>query len=200
MELEATRELSDLAARAEAFLFAEGGPLSLHQLAKLLKTGEKNAHAALEELSVSLQGSGLTLIHTGKEVSLATSERVSEVVRQSFEEALARDIGDAGLEVLAVVLYRGESTRAQIDYIRGVNTTSTIRTLLSRGLLERASNPEDAREYIYRPTVELLAHLGVRRSSDLPEYDTIRGELGVFEASRSASEDHDTDTSDVENA
>ena len=31
--------------------------------------------------------------------------------------------------------------------------------LLARGLIERASNPEDSREYLYRPTAELLAHL-----------------------------------------
>ena len=92
------------------------------------------------------------------------------------------EIGEAGLEVLAIVLYRGASTRAQIDYIRGVNTASTLRNLLSRGLLERAGNPEDAREYLYRPTVELLAHLGVRNNKELPSHEEIAAELGAFEA------------------
>ncbi|HEY4516648.1 MAG TPA: SMC-Scp complex subunit ScpB [Candidatus Paceibacterota bacterium] len=199
MEPEGRPALSDLAARAEAFLFAEGGSLALHSLAKLLKCDEESARAALEELSVSLRGSGLTLILAGKEVALATAERVSSAVRESLQETLERDIGDAGLEVLAIVLYRGPSTRAQIDYIRGVNTTSTIRTLLSRGLLDRANNPDDAREYLYRPTAELLAHLGVSASSALPDYDTIRAELAAFETARPAFEDHG-DTENVGNA
>jgi hypothetical protein len=53
--------------------------------------------------------------------------------------------------------------------------------LLARGLLERAGNPLDGREYIYRPTAELLAHLGVSEGKDLPEYATISSELATFE-------------------
>jgi len=83
---------------------------------------------------------------------------------------------------LAIVLYRGPSTRAQIDYIRGVNTSWTIRNLLTRGLLERTGNPEDGREYLYRPTVELLAHLGVRDYAELPNREEITAELKAFES------------------
>ena len=198
--LDMERELSDLAARAEAFLFTEGGTLTLHRLTKFLKTDEKSTREALAELSASLGGSGLTLIQTERDVSLATAPRVEGAVREWFEESLARDIGDAGLEVLAVILYRGDSTRAEIDYIRGVNTTSTSRTLLTRGLLERVSNVEDARQYVYHPTAELLAHLGVRTCSELPDYDTIRAELAAFESTRSAFENHDGDTDAVGNA
>lgn len=93
-----------------------------------------------------------------------------------------RDIGDAGLEILGILLYRGPSTRSQIDYIRGVNSSSTLRNLLARGLVERAGNPEDAREFLYRPTVECMAHLGVRSKEELPEYATIAHELAAFES------------------
>jgi len=200
MQPEGHRQLSDLAARAQAFLFVEGGSLPTHKLAQLLKSDQRGIKGVLEEIAASLEGSGLTLIQTDKEVSLATAPRVSDAVRESFEEALERDIGEAGLEVLAIVLYRGPSTRTHIDYIRGVNTTSTIRTLLARGLLERASDPTDARQYVYRPTPELLAHLGVRASAALPEYDTIRAELAAFEASHATFADHDADAGDVEHA
>lgn len=200
MEPEAPRKLSELAARAEAFLFAEGGSLPLHKLSKLLEVDGKRAFAALDELSRFLEGSGLALIRTDKEATMATSEATSGAVRASFEESLERDIGEAGLEVLAIVLYRGPSTRAQIDYIRGVNTSSTMRNLLARGLLERANNPEDAREYMYRPTTELLAHLGVRAGSELPDYATIRAELAAFEGTRSTFEDHGGDTAQGEDS
>jgi segregation and condensation protein B len=104
-------------------------------------------------------------------------------LKAHYGKELSREIGEAGLEVLAVILYRGPSTRAEIDYIRGVNTTSTIRTLLARGLLERAGNAQDSREYLYRPTTALLAHIGASRIEDLPEYGTIASELKAFEAS-----------------
>lgn len=172
----------DIAARAQAFLFSEGGALSTRKLSQLLEIKEHQLREVLKELGVRLEGSGLTLIEAPNEVSLAVAPETSGAVQKAFERELGREVGDAGLEVLAIVLYRGASTRAEIDYIRGVNTSSTIRTLLSRGLLERTGNPEDGREYLYRPTVELLAHLGVRTIQELPDHAAIASALAAFEA------------------
>jgi len=176
--------MSDLALRAEAFLFSEGGSLSRKKLASLLGVKEPELTAALQELSGAFEGRGLTLIETATDVSLAVAPVAADAVAEAYEKELSREIGDAGLEVLSILLYRGPSTRAQIDYIRGVNTSSTIRTLLSRGLVERTGNPDDGREYIYRPTIELLAHLGVRNASELPEHAAIMNELAAFESQK----------------
>ncbi len=172
---------NDITSRAEAFLFMEGGSLTLRRLRDLLEVDAPTLNEGLRKLSEHLKGSGLTLVVSDTEATLAVSPEASEAIKKSYEREAGRDIGDAGLEVLAIVLYRGPSTRAQIDYIRGVNTSSTIRALLGRGLLERVSNPEDAREYLYRPTTELLAHLGVERTDTLPEHTAIHAELAAFE-------------------
>ncbi|MDP2648693.1 MAG: SMC-Scp complex subunit ScpB [Patescibacteria group bacterium] len=174
----------DLSTRAEAFLFMEGGSLTLRRLGGLLKADEGALRLALQTLSEKLRGRGLSLIVTDTQVSLSVSADASRTVEDAYKQELGRDIGDAGLEVLAIVLYRGASTRAQIDYIRGVNTSSTIRNLLGRGLLERAGNPNDAREYLYRPTPELLAYFGIERAEMLPDYTAIAGELSAFENNR----------------
>jgi len=168
--------------RVQALLFAEGGSVSRKKLGIQLGCKEKELSDAFAALSERLAGSGISLITTETEASLAVAPEASPIVQKIFERELGHEIGEAGLEVLAIVLYRGASTRAQIDYIRGVNTASTLRNLLSRGLLERAGNPEDAREYLYRPTVELLAHLGVRDNKELPSHAEITAELGAFEA------------------
>lgn len=173
---------SELSRCAEAFLFSEGGSLTRKRLSQLTNAKEPELREALKELSSRLVGGGLTLIQTETEVSLAVAPDTSKAVQAAFESELGSVIGDAGLEVLSVVLYRGPSTRAQIDYIRGVNTSSTIRTLLARGLLERTGNPDDGREYLYRPTVELFSHLGVHSESELPDYETIKAELAAFES------------------
>jgi segregation and condensation protein B len=125
------------------------------------------------------------LVRTDKEAALAVSQTVRESVAAILQKEQEREIGDAGLEVLGILLYEGPSTRAQIDYVRGVNSSSTIRTLLTRGLIERSGNPEDGREYLYRPTVELLAHLGVTETKYLPDYETIARELTSFKSTQS---------------
>lgn len=169
-----------LANSLEALLFAEGGALLRKKLLVMLECKDAELREAIQALRERLRG-GISLIESETEVSLAISKEASETVLAIQKKELSRDIGEAGLEVLAIILYCGPSTRARIDYIRGVNTSSTLRALLSRGLIEKEGNPSDAREYLYKPTVELLAHLGVTNIRDLPEYGTIAAELISFE-------------------
>lgn len=173
--------MSTLTGKVQAFLFVEGGPIALRKLARLVGCGAEELTAALDQLSARLEGSGVSLVRTDREVALAVSPTHTEAIKESVEKEQGRDIGDAGLETIAIILYRGPSTRADIDYIRGVNTSTTLRTLLVRGLVMRENNPADGREYLYRPTTELLAHLGVSDARAIPNYDEIRTELTAFE-------------------
>lgn len=176
--------MDDLSAKIEALLFSEGGSLPKKKIAQLLELTPAQVEEGLLKLRSRLEAGGLTLVVSDTEAALVVAAPVAPAVQKAFERELGREIGDAGLEVISIVLYRGPSTRTQIDYIRGVNTSSTIRTLTSRGLLERAANPDDAREYLYRPTVELLSHLGIRDARELPEYAKIASELAAFEESQ----------------
>jgi segregation and condensation protein B len=170
----------DTSSILEAFLFSEGGPVRKTRLAQLVGVDAPGLESALDTLAARLTG-GLTLVRTETEVALVIASGAAEHVREAQKKELGEEIGEAGLEVLAIILYRGASTRAKIDYIRGVNTSSTIRNLMARGLLERAGNPLDGREYVYRPTTELLAHLGVHEGRELPEFEKIAQELLSFE-------------------
>ena len=165
----------------QGFLFLEGGTMRKSRLIQCMGISADELDASLDELARYLEGSGLALIRTDMEIALVLSAQTAAVIRQSYMEEGNKDIGEAGLEALAIVLYRGPSTRSQIDYVRGVNTASTIRNLLARGLLERTGNPEDGREYLYRPTPELLAYIGVREVNELPEYASISRDLASFE-------------------
>jgi segregation and condensation protein B len=178
-------ELPPIAKQAQALLFAEGGSLTYKSLAKILNCTEADLRTALESLASALEGTGLSLVRSDTEAVLAVTADAKDAVMKKASEEYDRDIGDAGLEVLAVLLYEGPSTRATIDYIRGVNSSSTIRNLLLRGLVERSGNPEDGREFIYRATTDLLAHVGSSTREELPEYATISRELAVFKASDS---------------
>ncbi|OGG79183.1 hypothetical protein A3A39_03640 [Candidatus Kaiserbacteria bacterium RIFCSPLOWO2_01_FULL_54_13] len=185
----------ETAKRAHAFLFIEGGSMSRRKLAGLLKCSPSELQGALDAITERLKGTGLSLVQSETEASLVVSNDATKEVEAALKEELSRDIGDAGLEVLAIVLYIGPSTRTRIDYIRGVNSSSTLRNLLARGLLERAGNPKDAREYLYRPTTETLAYLGVEKSKNLPDYDTIVRELAAFETHKQPVESqNDTDS------
>ena len=173
---------TDYANKIEALLFSEGGPLTRKRAATILACTETDLSNALRILSSRLTG-GLALVETETEIALAVSKETAPLIEEVYAVEKEKDIGDAGLEVLAILLYRGPSTRATIDYVRGVNSSFSVRALLTRGLIERAHNPDDSREYHYRPTTELMTHLGARDSSELPQYGIISNQLAAFEAS-----------------
>jgi len=162
----------------EALLFAAGEPLALDRLAKLANVSRGDVSTALESLKGRLKH-GVALVRTETTAALAVAGGLEETVNQLLGDPEDREIGQAGLEVLSILLYQGPATRAQIDYIRGVNSTSSIRTLLMRGLIERTKG-ESGREVVYQGTVDVLTHLGVTDTAELPQAAELRGSLQAF--------------------
>lgn len=176
----------NLTARIEAILFYKAEPVAVARLADMLAVAPDDISAALEELRARYEGTGLALMQNGSDVMLATAPGASPLIETLAKDELSREIGKAGIETLSIVLYRGPVTRSEIDYIRGVNSTFMLRALLTRGLIERMTDPKGGRVPLYRPTFELLSHLGVARAEDLPEYESVRAELAAFEAGKDA--------------
>jgi len=169
-----------LEAQIEAILFWKAEPVTLMQLAQYLSQTEEVIIQTLETLNTILANRGITLIRNGQEVMLGTSSVAGELIEYLTKEGLSRDIGKAGLETLAIILYRGSVTRAEIDYIRGVNSSFILRNLLVRGLVDKIPNPTDARSFVYRPTFELLGWLGVKDLTELPDYQRVITELALI--------------------
>jgi segregation and condensation protein B len=163
----------------EAVLFASGEPVAKKKLASFLHTTEGAVASAAEELREKLVGRGLTLVETDGEFELRTSPEAADIVKKLREGELSKDLGRAGLEALAVVMYRGGATRTEIDWIRGVNSSQILRSLLLRGLVERTEDPHDKRKFQYRATSDALAHVGVSKKQDLPRYAELSKEADI---------------------
>lgn len=170
----------DLQAHLEALLFVEGA-MSKKELSSLLGVSIEEVGQAAAGLQAASAGRGITLVDDGKSLELRTAPRVAEKIEAMRREELSKDIGRAGLEVLSAILYRGPLTRAEVDFVRGVNSSQTLRTLLMRGLVRRVSNPKDERSFLYEPTTELFGSLGIASRQELPEYDEVRGKLSELE-------------------
>lgn len=171
----------NLDAQIEAILFYKAESLSEEKLGELLHVSREEIVRGIEVLSARLAGTGLTLMRNGNEVMLRVAPEESVLVERIAKEELSREIGKAGIETLAVVLYRGPITRSEIDYIRGVNSAFILRSLMIRGLVERSAPEGGGRSPLYGPTFELLSHLGVAKIEDLPDYDATRALLEAFE-------------------
>ena len=157
-------------AAVEALLFASGEPLEKKQLATLLEIKETELAVVLKALDGLLKNSGLALIETATEVELRTAPEASVIVKKLRESELARELGKASMETLAVIAYQSGSTRGEVDWVRGVNSSASLRTLLMRGLIEGREDERDKRRTRYSLTTEALAHLGLSRIENLPRY------------------------------
>lgn len=143
---------------------------------------------ALHALRTASEGRGIVCIDDGTAVELRTAPQAAALIEDMRKEELSRDIGKAGLEALSAILYRGPLTRAEIDFIRGVNSSQTLRTLLMRGLIRKTPNPRDERSFLYEPTTELFAELGITHRDELPEYENVRTKLQDLEEAYRAKE------------
>lgn len=161
----------------EALLFVAGEPVTLKKLGSLLECTALEIESAIQELENSLKGRGLVVLKKDDEISLGTAPEASEAVLKMLKEERERDLSKASLETLSIILYRSPVGRSEIDYIRGVSSTFTLRSLMVRGLIEKIENPEDKRSFLYRPTFELLSHLGISHLGELPEYQSLREEI-----------------------
>ncbi len=172
----------ELAPKIEAILFWKAEPVSFKKLASLLNADIPAVKTGLQELEASLKGRGITLVQTEDEAMLGTAKEFSPLIEQLTKDELTRDLGKAGLETLSIILYQGPVSRADVDYIRGVNSQFIVRNLLIRGLIERVDNPQDSRSFLYKTTLTLLSHLGISKIQDLPEYEQVRRDIDMFKA------------------
>ncbi|MBU1119144.1 SMC-Scp complex subunit ScpB [Patescibacteria group bacterium] len=159
----------------ESLLFAAGKPLSYAALFRLL--GEKESVITREVATLAHEyaqdNRGIALIVTRNTVEMVTSpissKTVSKLKKFEFEEKLS----SAALETLAIVVYRGPITRAEVELIRGLNSVYTLRNLSMRGLVKTKQNPLDGRASMYEVTTDFLKHCGITGVKELPEYQAL---------------------------
>jgi segregation and condensation protein B len=168
---------NELEAKIEAILFFKGEPVSLKKLGEILKVSPGEMLEAIANLKASLESRGITLVENNNEFTLATAPKFGQLIEDLQKEELNKDLSKASLETLSIVLYKGGASRAEIDYIRGVNSSFTLRGLSVRGLVEKTTDAKDSRRYIYKPSFDTLSYLGVSSVEELPEWQEVKGSL-----------------------
>ena len=162
-----------LLSKIEAVLFAYGEPISIERLGKILKITSVELETALKDLEIELakQERGIALIKNAGKIQLATKPELTGLLEDIIKQEFTEDLTPAALETLSIIAYAGPISRADIEYIRGVNSSFTMRNLLLRGLVERTIDPKRANAYIYIASFDLIKRLGILKVEDLPDYE-----------------------------
>lgn len=166
---------SQLEGALEALLFVTDEPASAITLADMLKVEPAEAEAALGRLRERLaaSGGGIVLREVAGGWRLYTHPAYHELVERYVLSWDTRKLSQAALETLAIVAYSQPVTRARIAAVRGVNSDSSVNSLVEKGLL-REAGVEDSpgNPVLYATTRTFLEKFGLRSTADLPPLET----------------------------
>ena len=161
--------MNQLHRAVEAALFASEEPMSVDALAGFLGDADKGeVREALKDLAETYEKRGVHLVERGKRWHFETAPDLAHLLRKEREQV--RRLSRAATEVLAIIAYHEPVSRAEIESIRGVQTSGgTLDVLMEAGWVKIAGRREvPGRPTIYATTPEFLDHFGLTSRRDLP--------------------------------
>lgn len=165
----------ELAALVEALLLVAPEPPTIADLSSAAGVKPDEIERALEVIGEQ-ECRGVIVQRHGDHVQLTTAPRFSKTVRSFLGIDREVRLSTASLETLAIIAYRQPVTRAEIESVRGVDSSGVLSTLHARGLIESVSRLQSVGNPIqYGTSVEFLKHFGLRSLADLPPLGGIDG-------------------------
>ena len=179
------RALAEVARMAEALVFASAEPVSEKLLAERLPRGTP-VGVVMEKLRADYAARGINLVRVENAWAFRTAGDLSFLM--SREAVDQKKLSRAALEVLAIIAYHQPVTRAEMEEIRGVETSKgTLDTLMETGWVRlRGRRRTPGRPVTYGTTVAFLDHFGLEELRDLPGMDELKG-AGLLSARMPAS-------------
>mgnify|MGYP003111475415 FL=1 len=167
--------MDDLVRAVEAALFAAEEPMTAEALAGFLgDAAVGDVRAALRRVAEDYEKRGIHLVERGKRWHFETAPDLAHLLRREKEQL--RRLSRAATEVLAIIAYHEPVSRAEIESIRGVQTSGgTLDVLMEAGWVKIAGRREvPGRPTIYATTPEFLEHFGLSSRRDLPGIAELR--------------------------
>jgi segregation and condensation protein B len=157
----------------EGVLFIAGEPVTLKRLKEVLVEVEpQTLRQLIDQLNAEYAQTARAFLiqEVAGGYQLATDPKLASWMKRAFALPKEDSLSKAALETLAMVAYRQPMTKAEIEAIRGVDTTAVLDTLLERQFVRIAGRKETpGRPFLYGTTDEFLKHFGLNSLEDLPK-------------------------------
>ena len=165
----------ELPALLEALLLVAPEPAHLPELAAAAGVSVGEIEAALTAMGADT-GRGWVVVRHNGTAHLASAPRFASQVRRFLRLEREARLSGAALETLALIAYRQPVTRAEIESLRGVDSSGVLATLHARGLIEIAGRlPTVGNPLQYATTSEFLRQFGLSSLADLPPLEEFAG-------------------------
>lgn len=176
------RDMAELMAITEALIFVSEEPLSTKTLAEILREDRGWVEMAVEALAKEFneRNGGLMLREVAGGWQIATRPEHHEYVRAFLKSRPSAKLSLAALETLAVIAYKQPITVPEILEIRGVQSSSAIKTLLDKRLIIAKGRKETiGRPMMYGTSKEFLLQFGLKDLTELPNIEDFEDLTGT---------------------
>lgn len=163
-------DTAELRAAVESLVFVSESPIRSDRLAEIMEVEQSLILQILRELEEEYRQSrrGFVLQEVADGFQFRTRPELAEWIRRLHRNRPFR-FSRAALEALAIIAYRQPVTRAEIEYLRGVDSGGVLKTLLEKHLVRILGKKDvPGRPMIYGTTREFLEFFGLRDLSALP--------------------------------
>ncbi len=165
-------ERKEIESAVEAILFASGEPVRLQRLCGVLELARPAVERALKDLEdhYAFDQRGIRLVQMEDSWQLCSAPEFADIVHRTLEVRKPAKLSQPALEALTIIAYNQPTTRANVDQIRGVDSSYTMSLLLNRELIEECGRLQvPGRPLLYRTTKQFLRAFHLKSLDDLPE-------------------------------
>jgi segregation and condensation protein B len=164
----------------ENLLLASDQPVSADLLYQtfLGRSSKEDLQAVLIELKEDYQSRNLHIVEVADGFQLCTRSEYSDWIRKLLKLDKSFKLSRAGLDTLAIIAYKQPLTRAEVDEIRGVDSSGVVKTLLEKKIICPAGRKNvPGKPMMFRTTQKFLEYFGLRDLSEMPTLEDFNEEL-----------------------
>jgi segregation and condensation protein B len=170
-------EQEEIKAVIENILLAADQPVSEAQFKNLLgdEVEKVSFKSVLEELVDEYSSRNLQILQVAEGYQLCTRHDYSDWVRKFLKFDKTTKLSQPSLDTLAIIAYKQPLTKAEVEEIRGVDSSGVVRTLLEKKVISPGGRKKvPGRPIMYRTTRKFLEYFGLRDLSDLPTLEDFK--------------------------
>ena len=166
--------MTEISKKIINILFISGEEIDIKSIASILETDIEIIKKELQDIKPKLKDIGLDMMLHNENVSIITDSKYASLLKDFTKYEASNDLTPASLQALTVVAYLGGATSAEVSFIRGVQSTQTLRSLSTRGLVKLNLIERNG---LYSLTTEAYTHLGIQNDKDLIDYEKINNSM-----------------------
>ena len=170
-------EQEEIKAIIENILLAADQPVSEAQFKNLFgdEVEKVSFKSVLEELIDEYNSRNLQILQVAEGYQLCTRHDYSNWVRKFLKFDKTRKLSQPSLDTLSIIAYKQPLTKAEVEEIRGVDSSGVVRTLLEKKVISPGGRKKvPGRPIMYRTTRKFLEYFGLKDLSDLPTLEDFK--------------------------